>query len=171
MDIAANLLLVRLVVGLIFASHGAQKLFGWFGGKGLAGHAALLERLDIRPAVPWALASGLSEFLGGLGFTVGLLMPLAASALVGSMVVAVVRVHWSKGFWNASGGIEYPLVLGVVAFVDGLSGPGEFSLDHALRIALPEPATYLWVLLLTAVVVAVSLLPAVASHHHMHRTA
>jgi uncharacterized membrane protein YphA (DoxX/SURF4 family) len=93
MHMEIGVLILRVVVGLLFAGHGAQKLFGWFGGQGLAGHTAFMEKLSLRPARFWALVSALGEFLGGLGFAAGLLTPLAAAALIGAMLVAIARVH------------------------------------------------------------------------------
>jgi putative oxidoreductase len=150
-----GMLLLRLVVGLLFVGHGAQKVFGWFGGKGMAGHTAIMERLGMRPARLWAWTSALGELLGGLGLTLGLLTPLAATLILGSMLVAIVRVHWPKGLWNGNGGIEFPLTLAAVAFVTGLTGPGMYSLDYASGLALPEPATYLAALAAMVIVVAV----------------
>ena len=128
------LLILRLVVGLLFAGHGAQKLFGWFGGHGLTGYIKMIESQDFHPAVLWALISALSEFLGGLALTLGLVTPLAATVLIGTMLVAIFKVHWSNGLWNTKRGFEFPLVLAVVAFVVGLTGPGFYSLDYALGL-------------------------------------
>jgi putative oxidoreductase len=152
-----GLLFLRLVVGLLFAGHGAQKLFGWFGGHGLAGYIKLIESQDFHPAAFWAWISALSEFLGGLALASGLFTPLAATVLIGTMLVAIVKVHWPNGFWNTNRGYEFPLVLAVVAFVVGLIGPGLYSLDYALGLALPEPLTYLAALVIMLVVVVIGL--------------
>lgn len=149
-----GLLILRLVIGAVFVAHGCQKLFGWFGGKGLPGQIGLLEMLGVRPKRLFALVSSLGEFFGGLGVVVGLLTPLAAAGILGSMVVAIVKVHWRNGFWNSKGGFEFPLVLATVSFVIGFVGPGEYSLDYALNFRLPEPLTYIIVLAATAIVVA-----------------
>lgn len=154
-----GVLILRIVVGLLFVGHGTQKLLGWFGGKGLAGHTARMDRLGIHPARFWAWVNALGEFLGGLAFTIGLLTPLAAAALIGSMLVAIAKVHWPKGLWNANGGVEWPLVLATVAFVVGLTGPGLYSLDHALGVVLPEPATYLAALVAMLIVAGAALIP------------
>jgi putative oxidoreductase len=165
-----GLLLLRIVVGLLFAGHGAQKLFGWLGGRSMAGHIGIIERLGMSPAPVWAWISALAEFLGGLGLLFGLLTPLAAVALVGTMIVAIVKVHWPKGVWNTNGGIEFPLTMATVAFVVGLTGPGFYSLDRILGVRLPEPATYLVALLSMLIVVVVGLL-APSAQRHAHRTA
>ncbi len=151
---AVGILVLRIALGGIFFGHGAQKLFSWFGGRGISGHAGFLESLGLRPSRLLAVVSGLGEFFGGLGVLFGFLMPLPAAAIIGAMTVAIIRVHWTKGFWNHDGGIEYPLVLAVLAFVIGLAGPGRLSLDRAFGVRLPEPLTFIVVLALTAIVVA-----------------
>ena len=164
-----GLLILRSVVGLLFAGHGAQKLFGWFGGRGMAGHTGIMERLGMSPSPIWAWISALAEFLGGLGLAFGLLTPLAAVALLGSMIVAIAKVHWPKGVWNTNGGFEFPLTMATVAFVVGLTGPGFYSLDRILRVRLPEPATYVVALVVMLIVVVVGLV--MPSVWHAHRTA
>ena len=153
-----GLFILRLVIGLIFMGHGAQKLFGWFGGHGLAGHTTMMEKVDVHPPRFWAWVSALGEFLGGLGLVLGLLTPLAATALIGPMLVAIIKVQWPNGFWNTNRGIEFPLVLAVVAFVIGLVGPGLYSLDTSLGLSLPEPLTFGGALVAMAVTVAIALI-------------
>ncbi len=148
-----GILILRLALGGIFFAHGAQKLFGWFGGRGLSGHAGFIESLGLRPARLFALVSALGEFSGGSGVLFGFLTPLAAACIIGAMSVAIVKVHLPKGFWNHDGGLEYPLVLAILAFVIGLAGPGRYSLDRAFGVRLPEPQTYVVVLVLTALFV------------------
>ena len=166
-----GLLVLRIVVGLLFVGHGAQKLFGWFGGKGMKGHVGLIEKTGMRPAHLWAWVSALGEFLGGLGLATGLLTPLAATALIGSMLVVILRVSWPKGLWNTNGGVEWPLVLATVAFVVGLTGPGVYSLDQALRLALPEPLTYVVVLIAMLVVVIGAMMSSSVASQRERRTA
>jgi putative oxidoreductase len=150
---SAGLLILRIALGGIFFAHGAQKLFGWFGGHGLAGHVGFIGNLGVRPARLLGLVNSLAEFLGGLGIFAGFLTPIAAAGIIGSMSVAIIRVHWPKGFFNHEGGIEFPLILAITAFVIGLVGSGRFSLDRALGLRLPEPLTYIAVLVLTALTV------------------
>ena len=138
---AIGLLILRLVVGLILAAHGAQKLFGWFGGPGMDGWTQAVTRLRIRPAQPWAWVAALAEFGGGLMLALGLLSPLGNLAIAGSMIVAMVTVHLSKGFFVTKGGYEFNLALFAAAAALALTGPGVISLDQALRIHLPEPVT------------------------------
>ena len=146
--VSAGLLLIRLVFGLTVFAHGAQKLLGWFGGRGLAGEKAMIASLGVRPVGLFAVLNTLGEFLGGLGLAAGFLTPLAAVGVLGTMIVAIVKVHWPKGFFNHVGGLEYPLTLATTAFVLGLIGPGRYSLDAVLNIRLPWPETYAIALLL-----------------------
>jgi putative oxidoreductase len=134
MDIA--LLLLRLVIGLTMAAHGTQKLFGWFGGYGLAGTGGFMEKLGFVPGRRAALSAGLAEALGGLLLALGLVTPLAAAAIIAVMTVAVVTVHISKGFFVTGGGYEYNLVLAAVALSLALLGPGAWSLDALLGLGL-----------------------------------
>ncbi len=139
--VALGLLILRLVIGLTVAAHGAQKLFGWWGGPGMTGWTGAMNRMRIRPAVPWAWMSALAELLGGIGLAVGLLTPLPSLAIAGSMLVAIALVHWPKGFWATKGGYEFNLsILAGIAAI-ALTGAGSYSLDSALRIHLPEPGT------------------------------
>jgi putative oxidoreductase len=130
-----GLLVVRVVVGLVMAAHGAQKLFGWFGGHGLAGVGGFFEQLGFRPGRLFALAAGTSEFGGGLLLALGLLGPVAPALLVSVMIVAAATVHWPNGLFAMSNGIELPLLYGTIAAGLALTGFGEWSLDHALGLA------------------------------------
>lgn len=143
MSMSLGLLVLRVVVGLTVAAHGAQKLFGWWGGPGMTGWTQSVTRLRIRPAAPWAWVAALSEFGGGLLLALGLLSPLGSFAVAGAMLVAIATVHWANGFWNGKRGYEFNLtLLGSVAAL-ALTGPGTYSLDQALGIHLPEPLTLL----------------------------
>ena len=124
-----GLLLIRCVVGLLLVGHGTQKLFGWFGGYGLAGVGGWFHSIGHRPGRLMALAAGLSEAGGGLLLAVGLLTPLAAAAVIGVMLVAA-STHWPK-IWVAEGGLELPLVYAVVGAALAFTGPGAVSLDRA----------------------------------------
>jgi putative oxidoreductase len=131
-----GLLILRLVVGLTLAAHGAQKLFGWFGGYGVAGTGQFMEQLGFRPGRLHAAQAGLAELLGGVFLAAGFLTPAAAAALVAVMLVATVSVHLKKGFFAHNGGYEYTLVLGGAALGLAFTGPGALSLDQALGISL-----------------------------------
>lgn len=138
---ALGLLILRLGIGLIIAAHGAQKLFGVWGGPGMTKWAQSVQRLRIRPAQPWAWVAALSEFGGGLLLALGLLSPLGSLAITGAMLVAIATVHLAKGFWASKGGFEFNLSLMVGAAALAFTGPGPYSLDGALRIHLPEPVS------------------------------
>jgi putative oxidoreductase len=130
-----GLLILRLVVGLTLAAHGAQKLFGWFGGYGIAGTGQFFEQLGFRPGRVQAALAGLAETAGGLSLAAGFLTPAAAAAVVAVMLVAVVSVHLKSGFFAQAGGYEYPLVLAAAAVALAFTGPGRVSLDHALGVS------------------------------------
>lgn len=131
-----GLLLIRVVPGLLLVGHGTQKLFGWFGGRGLAGTATAFEANGYRPGTMFAFLAGAGEAGGGLLFVLGFLSPLACAAIIGVMLNAIVSVHWPKGIWSNKGGFEYPLTLAVVAAGIAFTGPGRFALDRALGIGL-----------------------------------
>lgn len=123
-----GLLLIRLVFGLTFAAHGTQKLFGWFGGYGLAGTAGWLESIGLKPGKLNALVAGLGELIGGLLLAIGFGLPVAAVLITGAMLVAIVKVH-SKSYWNTTGGFEYNLAIIAVAIGMALVGPGAYALS------------------------------------------
>ena len=136
----AGLLVVRVVLGSILAAHGAQKLFGWFGGHGLAGTSGWLDSMGFKPARPHATVVGLAEFGGGVSLVLGLISPLGAAAVAGVMLVAVATVHWSNGFFNASGGYEFNLLIIATAIALAITGPGEVSVDRFAGWTLAGPA-------------------------------
>ena len=127
-----GILLLRIVLGSILAGHGAQKLFGWFGGGGLHGTAGNFAQLRFQPSLLMALAAGLAELGGGLLMATGLLTSLAAVAIAVVMLNAIAAVHWRNGFWNTAGGYEFNLLVLAVAGAIAATGPGRFSLDAAI---------------------------------------
>ncbi|UKY51286.1 DoxX family protein [Streptomyces inhibens] len=124
----AGLLLLRLTVGLVLAGHGAQKLFGLFGGHGLEATGKGFALLGYKPGTFFAGLAGASEFLGGLGLALGLLTPLAAAALIGVMINAMALAA-DHGLWAEKGGFEYPMTIAVAALTIAAVGPGRLSLD------------------------------------------
>ena len=126
-----GILLLRVVVGLTFAAHGAQKMFGWFGGPGQEGTTGFFQNLGFRAPALMAVLAGLAE-LSGLLFAIGLLTPLAALGMSVVMLNAIGTVHWRKGFWVMEGGYEFNVVLLAVALAVTATGPGRFSLDRAI---------------------------------------
>ena len=123
--------LLRLTMGLILVPHGCQKLFGWFGGLGFEKFTEIFDKIGWHPAVFWVALVALTESVGGLLLAFGFLTRFAAAAIVIFMLNAV----WStsaKGFFWAQGGMEYPILIGIVALVFLIKGGGRFSVDHAL---------------------------------------
>src|ERR1700712_4427282 len=124
-----GLLLLRVVLGALLIGHGSQKLFGAFGGHGLAGTGGFFHSMGFRPGRQMALMAGISEAGAGLLLAVGLVQPLAAAAIVGTLFVAS-SVHWKNGLWGQNGGYELALFYGVTAAVLAFTGPGAYSLDN-----------------------------------------
>jgi putative oxidoreductase len=129
---STGLLLLRIVVGALLIGHGTQKLFGWFGGHGLTGVGGWFHSLGFRPGKLMAVVAGLGETVGGALLLLGLLTPLAAAIIVGTLVVAA-STHLPK-VWNTDGGLELPLTMATVGAMYGFTGPGRYSLDHALGL-------------------------------------
>jgi putative oxidoreductase len=148
-----GLLVIRLAVGVVFAGHGAQKLFGWWDGPGMERWTAVMEGMGVRPARRWAYLSALNEFVGGLLLATGLLVPLAAAVLVAQSVVIIARVHWQKGFWSTRGGYEFPMVLGAASLGLAFAGPGEWSIDDHVPLGLLYQPIVVWVMVAVALAV------------------
>jgi putative oxidoreductase len=122
--------ILRAVVGGLFIGHGLQKLLGKFGGHGLEGTAGFMESLGLRPGKVQATAAGMAETGGGALLVAGAATPLAASALTGTMTVAIAKVHGQNGLWSQDGGYEFPLTMMAALFAITASGPGELSIDR-----------------------------------------
>ncbi|XZG69712.1 DoxX family protein [Chitinibacteraceae bacterium HSL-7] len=125
-------LALRVPVGVIFAAHGAQKLFGWFGGYGLAGTAGWMESVGLAPGYLMALGAGGAEFLGGLALIIGLATRPAALALAFTMVVAIASVHLQNGLFMANNGYEFALALLAATAALMFNGAGRLALDGLL---------------------------------------
>ena len=145
------LLILRAIMGSLMLGHGAQKLFGWWGGHGLEGTSGWLESMGLRPGRPWAILAGGSEFGGGVLSLLGLLNPLGPLGVIGAMAVATRKAHWGKPIWVTEGGPELPVTNISIASALMLAGPGKYSLDRALGIRLPP-----WIALLASVVLAIT---------------
>lgn len=130
---------LRMTVGGLLAGHGAQKLFGAFGGPGLKGTAGWLESLGLKPGSRWASLAALSEFGGGVLTAAGLLSPLGPITLLAPMSMATGTVHKGKPIWVTAGGAELPVINMAAATALALAGPGRYSLDRLLGIRLSWP--------------------------------
>ena len=121
-------LFLRLTIGALFVGHGTQKLFGWFGGKGLAATARGFESMGMRPGREHALAAGVAEAAGGALLAAGVATPVAAATLTATMLTAIHRVHLKNGPWVTNGGYEYNLVLIAAVLALAETGPGALAL-------------------------------------------
>ena len=151
---ALALLLLRVVTGGLLIGHGAQKLFGSFGGYGLKGTAGWLESLGLRPGLAWAGLAGASEMGGGLLTVLGLGGPLGPIMTISAMKMATFKAHSGKPIWVTAGGAELPVVNIAVGTALMMTGPGRYSLDSMFGIKIPR-----W---LTALVMAGSAVTLVA---------
>jgi putative oxidoreductase len=124
-----GILIGRLVIGLAMSAHGAQKLFGWFGGYGLTGTGGFLETLGFRPGRLFAFALGAGELTAGLLTAAGLLGPIGPALIILLMLVAMIVVHWGNGFFASTNGVEVTALFSVAALVLAFAGPGAYSLD------------------------------------------
>jgi putative oxidoreductase len=127
-----GLLLIHAVIGALLAGHGAQKLFGLFGGYGLEGTGGYMEGFGLRPGKPFAALAGTAELVGGLLLAAGLLTPLAAALIAATMLVAARTDHAGKGLWIFNGGAEYVLTVSAVALGLAFNGAGAWSLDAVI---------------------------------------
>ncbi len=131
-------LIVRVTVGLLLAGHGAQKLFGSFGGYGVEGTAGWLESMNLKPGRQWALVAGISEFGGGLLTALGALNPIGPIMSMGAMLMATIKVHAGKPIWVTAGGAELPVTNMAAQTALILAGPGKLSFDGLLGIRVPR---------------------------------
>ena len=155
--ISLGLLVGRLVVGVGMAAHGAQKLFGWFGGHGRTGTGGYLESLGFRPGKVFATLAGTGEFLSGLLVALGLFFPLGPALMVAVMVVAILTQHLHNGFFAMNGGFELPLLYATAAVALAFTGPGAYSLDTALGVTITSDVTVDIIVLAVAILAALAL--------------
>ena len=146
-----GLLVVRLGLGLAIAAHGAQKLFGWFGGHGLAGTGGFFEAIGFRPGKPFAAIAGFGEGAGGLLIALGLFGPVGPALVLATMIVAAVAVHLKNGFWAANNGVELAYVYAFGALAIAFAGFGSLSIDTLLRITPTSPSAVYGVLAVGAI--------------------
>ncbi|MBV1788039.1 DoxX family protein [Marinobacterium sp. D7] len=125
-------LALRIPAGIIFAAHGAQKLFGAFGGYGLEGTGQWMASIGLEPGYLMALAAGSAEFFGGIALLLGLLVRPAAAVLAITMLVAILSVHIGNGLFMANNGYEFGLALLAVSVALAIQGGGALSIDRKL---------------------------------------
>ncbi|HRW08100.1 MAG TPA: DoxX family protein [Caldilineaceae bacterium] len=158
MYINLALLVLRVVVGIIVVAHGAQKVFGVWGGPGMAGFTGWLASMRLKPAPLWAWLAALAEFGGGILMILGLLNPLGPLAVAATMLMAIIVAHWPK-FFASNQGLEFPLALLAVAVAIVLTGPGAYSFDAVLGIAFAQA----WVPFVGLLLVVVGIIAAFAT--------
>lgn len=147
----SGILALRLVLGLLMAAHGSQKLFGWFGGHGLAATGGFFESLGFHPGLFFARLAAVSEVASGLLIAVGLLGPVGPALMVSVMIVGAVSVHGANGLFAASNGIEVPLLYGIGGAALALTGPGSFSLDSVLGLTSMWTPALSWAVLVAGI--------------------
>jgi putative oxidoreductase len=144
-------LFARVLIGLLMAAHGAQNLFGWFGGHGLEGTGAFMGQLGFQPGRLFATAAALGEVTSGVLIAVGLFGPVGPALMLAVMVVAAMSVHWRNGLFATSGGIELPLLYSIAAIRFALTGPGRYSLDALLDFHWAWTPRVIWIALAVGV--------------------
>jgi putative oxidoreductase len=147
-----GLLLARLFLGLALAAHGAQKLFGWFGGYGIKGTGGFFEgSLGLKPGALFAAMSGLGEFGGGVLVAIGWLGPIGPALIIAVMFIAMVTVHWKNGFFVSSNGVELPLMNIAGALALAFAGFGAYSIDAVAPVAMLATPQVAWIAIIVAV--------------------
>ncbi|MBV8081484.1 MAG: DoxX family protein [Candidatus Eremiobacteraeota bacterium] len=152
------LLIARVLLGIIFIGHGSQKLFGWFGGYGLAGTGGFFESVGLKPGLLFAFVAGLGELVGGVLVLLGWLNPIGPALIVAVMLVAIITVHLAKGFWNTNGGYEFNLACIAGALAIAASGGGTYSVDAVAPVALLSQPNVALIIFAVAIVAALGCL-------------
>ena len=150
--LSIGLLLARVVIGLLLAAHGAQKLFGWFGGYGLKVTGEFMVQLGFERGRAFATAASVGEIASGLLIALGLLGPVGPALMVSIMIVAAVTVHWEHGLFAQNNGIELPLLYGTAGVGLAMTGFGRYSLDALLGLAGQWPLAFTWIALALGIV-------------------
>jgi len=162
--LSIGLLLGRIVIGLVMAAHGAQKLFGWFEGYGLNKTGEFFVHLGFQQGRAFAAAASLTEIGSGLLVAFGFLGPIGPALMISVMIVAMITVHWEHGLFATNNGVEVPLLYSTTALGLALIGYGHYSLDTVLGIADR------WTPAVTGIVLAVGVVGALANAAVRHRS-
>jgi putative oxidoreductase len=155
-----GLFVARIVFGLMMAAHGAQKLFGWFGGYGLTAVTGYFETLGFKPGRPFAFVAAASEVMSGLLVALGLFGPIGPALMLAVMIVAAFSVHWANGLFATTNGIELPLLYATGAVTLTLTGFGAYSLDALLGFSSLWTPAIAWGALVVGIVGGVANLAA-----------
>jgi putative oxidoreductase len=150
--LSLGLLILRLVIGLMMAAHGSQKLLGWFGGFGITGTGGFFDSLGFRPGKLFATQASVGEVTSGLLIVLGFLGPLGPALMISVMIVAAGSVHWKHGAFAANNGIEVPLLYATGALTLALTGFGAYSLDAAFGIDQVWTTTAIWTVIALGIV-------------------
>ena len=151
-----GLLLLRMVVGLVMAAHGTQKLFGWFGGYGFRKTGEFLAQLGFQPGRAFSAAASTAEILSGALMALGFLGPIGPALMVSVMIVAAISVHWEHGLFASNNGVEVPLLYATAAAALALTGYGTYSVDAWMGIAGQWAAPMVWAALGLGVLAALA---------------
>jgi putative oxidoreductase len=157
MTVSLGLLVARIVVGLLMAAHGTQKLFGWFGGYGLQKTGEFFAQLGFRPGRAFAAAASVAELTSGLLIALGFLGPIGPALMISVMIVAAVTVHWGHGLFATTNGVEVPALYATAAVALALTGFGSYSLDASLGL------TNVWTSTITLIALAIGITGGVAN--------
>jgi len=168
MSVDLGILIIRVLFGVPMAAHGAQKLFGWFGGHGLKGTGGFFEGLGFHPGTAFAAAAGLSELGGGVLLTLGLFTPFGGAAVLSAMLVAIVSVHLKNGFFAMGNGFELPYLYAAAALAVAFSGAGALSLDTLFGLTFLNNSSLVGAIVLLSVLGAAATL---ALRRQTHRQA
>ncbi len=140
-DAGMAALILRVPVGIILAAHGAQKLFGWYGGYGLEATGQWMASIGLEPGYLMALLAGSAEFFGGLALVLGVLTRPAAAVSALTMLVAIFSVHFVHGLFISNNGYEYALALFAATLALTFPGAGSYAVDNVLAKAVPANDT------------------------------
>jgi putative oxidoreductase len=163
--LSLGLLIIRIVIGVVMAAHGAQKLLGWFGGYGLNKTGEFFVHLGFQQGRAFATAASLAEIGSGFLVTLGFLGPIGPALMISVMLVAMITVHWEHGLFAADNGVEVPLLYSTTALGLAFIGYGRYSLDTLLGIADR------WTPAVTGIVLGVGVVGALANAAIRHRSA